>query len=125
MASHMDVSLNTIGNAAGALPTRDLEGRNRKCPLPAAIFAVTFIAYLPSLGGQLIWNDDRCVTKSSLQSLQGPWRIWTEPGAIQGLQKAVTLNPNYVEAQNDLGISLADSGQVAEAVTCFRAVARL
>ncbi len=49
----------------------------------ALIFCATFLAYLPALNGGLLWDDDAHVTKSSLQSLQGLWRIWFEPGASQ------------------------------------------
>ena len=49
----------------------------------ALIFCATFLAYLPALNGGLLWDDDAHVTKPSLQSLEGLWRIWFEPGASQ------------------------------------------
>ncbi|WP_438481344.1 tetratricopeptide repeat protein [Oleiharenicola lentus] len=49
----------------------------------AAIFAVTFIAYLPALKGELLWDDIGHVTSPALQSWSGLLRIWFEPGATQ------------------------------------------
>ncbi len=44
--------------------------------------AITFIAYIPAIGGQYIWDDDLYVTQNhTLQSLEGMGRIWLEPGA--------------------------------------------
>jgi protein O-mannosyl-transferase len=83
MSGHMDGSPTSIGNAAGALPAGDLNGRSRDRLIAAALCIVTFIAYVPSLGGQIIWDDDWYVTKPSLQSLHGLWRIWTDPGATE------------------------------------------
>ncbi len=49
----------------------------------AMIFAATLVAYLPALQGSPLWDDDGHLTKSSLQSLHGLWRIWFELGATQ------------------------------------------
>jgi tetratricopeptide (TPR) repeat protein len=49
----------------------------------AAVVAATFLAYLPSLAGELIWNDADYVTSPALQSARGLWRIWTKMGATQ------------------------------------------
>jgi protein O-mannosyl-transferase len=43
----------------------------------------TLIAYWPSLNGGLVWDDDGHITKRSLQSLRGLWRIWFDLGATQ------------------------------------------
>jgi protein O-mannosyl-transferase len=43
----------------------------------------TFLAYLPALRGTMLWDDSGHVTRPDLCSLQGLWRIWTEPGATQ------------------------------------------
>jgi protein O-mannosyl-transferase len=80
---HMDGSPNTIGNSAGTLPAGDSDWRIRDYLLAAVLCVSTFIAYVPSLSGQLIWDDDWYVTKPSLRSLQGLWRIWAEPGATE------------------------------------------
>src|SRR5579862_7419833 len=48
----------------------------------ALIFCATLLAYLPALGGTLLWDDNRHVTSPELTSLHGLWRIWFEIGAI-------------------------------------------
>lgn len=48
-----------------------------------ALAAAVTAAYAPSLGGQLLWDDDAHVTQPLLRSLHGLWRIWFEPGATQ------------------------------------------
>ena len=45
------------------------------------LFSVTLIAYLPSLGGDLLWDDNNHVTRLELQSLHGLSRIWFDLGA--------------------------------------------
>lgn len=51
---------------------------------PAALLlAAVLLAYLPALTGGLLWDDDAHVTKMSLRSLHGLWRIWFEAGATQ------------------------------------------
>ncbi len=47
------------------------------------LFLITLLAYLPSLSGGLIWDDDAHVTKPELRSWSGLARIWTEPAATQ------------------------------------------
>jgi tetratricopeptide (TPR) repeat protein len=49
----------------------------------AALFAVTFAVYWPSLNGGVVWDDDAHVTRPGLQSLGGLWRIWTDLHATQ------------------------------------------
>lgn len=49
----------------------------------AGIFAATFLAYFPSLSGELIWNDLDYVTKPALRSLEGLHDIWLKPGATE------------------------------------------
>jgi tetratricopeptide (TPR) repeat protein len=49
----------------------------------AMIFAAILVAYLPALQGSPLWDDDGHLTKSSLQSAHGLWRIWFELGATQ------------------------------------------
>jgi len=48
-----------------------------------AIYGVTLAAYFPALRGGLVWDDDAHVTKESLRSLHGLWRIWFDLGATQ------------------------------------------
>jgi tetratricopeptide (TPR) repeat protein len=47
------------------------------------IFALTLVAYARVLGADFVWDDDGHVTRASLLSLGGLWRIWFEPGATQ------------------------------------------
>ncbi len=47
------------------------------------LLAGLLLAYLPALRGGFLWDDDAHVTKLSLRSLRGLWRIWFEPGATQ------------------------------------------
>jgi tetratricopeptide (TPR) repeat protein len=51
--------------------------------LIALIFCTTFLAYLPAMHGQMLWDDSAHVTRPDLRSLHGLWRIWTVPGATQ------------------------------------------
>jgi tetratricopeptide (TPR) repeat protein len=51
---------------------------------PAAILVVaTFLAYLPALRGDFIWNDNDYVTAPALRSLAGLARIWVDLGATE------------------------------------------
>ena len=55
----------------------------RDVGLGALVAAAALAAYLPALGGALIWNDVDYITAPALRSLHGLARIWTEPGATQ------------------------------------------
>ena len=57
----------------------DTEAAWSACLILGAVLA----AYLPALSGGLLWDDDAHVTKLSLRSLHGLWRIWFDPGATQ------------------------------------------
>jgi tetratricopeptide (TPR) repeat protein len=48
-----------------------------------AVLAAVVLVYLPALTGGFLWDDDAHVTRQSLRSLHGLWRIWFEPGATQ------------------------------------------
>lgn len=47
------------------------------------ILFATFIAYGPSANGRMLWDDNKHVTKPSLQQLDGLYRIWFDLGATQ------------------------------------------
>ena len=47
------------------------------------LLVLTVTAYLPSVRGSLLWDDDGHVTKPELQSLDGLRQIWFEIGATQ------------------------------------------
>ena len=47
------------------------------------IFCATLGAYLPALGGALLWDDSSHVTAPGLRPLHGLWRIWFDLGATQ------------------------------------------
>jgi tetratricopeptide (TPR) repeat protein len=59
--------------------------RRWQAVMPGAVLVLlVIIAYIPSLHGQFIWDDDFHVVKSTaLRSLSGLWRIWFVPGATQ------------------------------------------
>lgn len=47
------------------------------------LLVLTCCVYLPTLSAGFIWDDDDYVTKNStLRSVSGLWRIWTELGAV-------------------------------------------
>ncbi len=48
-----------------------------------ALLAATLAAYYPAWHGGMLWDDDRHVTRSDLQSAEGLWRIWFDMGATQ------------------------------------------
>ncbi len=62
--------------SSGAVSTRDWG-------MAALVVCATFIAYLPSLSGDFIWNDSDYVTAPTLRSLSGLWQIWTQPGVTE------------------------------------------
>jgi tetratricopeptide (TPR) repeat protein len=53
--------------------------------LPAiALFLLVVVAYLPTFGGDFLWDDDSNIIMSApLRSFTGLWQIWTLPGATQ------------------------------------------
>jgi tetratricopeptide (TPR) repeat protein len=48
-----------------------------------AILGATLLAYLPALGGGLLWDDGAHITSPRLQSAHGLWDIWFRLGATQ------------------------------------------
>ena len=81
------------GGRRTALAPRDKVLPPRKAAPPAGgprdagmwvlLVGVTFLVYLPALGGGLLWDDHMHVTRADLRSLHGLWRIWFELGATQ------------------------------------------
>jgi tetratricopeptide (TPR) repeat protein len=47
------------------------------------IVGLACACYWPALHGGLVWDDDGHVTKPSLRSAAGLWRIWSDPYATQ------------------------------------------
>src|SRR5436853_1721087 len=47
------------------------------------LLSLTFVAYWPSIRGEVLWDDEFHITSPQLQSLNGLWRIWFDPGATQ------------------------------------------
>ena len=48
----------------------------------AVIILITVLAYLPSLHGDFLWDDDDHISQNeTLRNLDGLVRIWCEPGA--------------------------------------------
>lgn len=61
---------------AGSFNFRDLG-------MAVVVFGVTFAAYLPSFGGEFIWNDSDYVTAPALRSFAGLGSIWFKLGATE------------------------------------------
>ena len=55
----------------------------RDAGLGVLLFAVTLLAYRPTLNGGFLYDDSGHVTAPPLQSLHGLWRIWFDLGATQ------------------------------------------
>jgi protein O-mannosyl-transferase len=51
--------------------------------LALLLLGLLLVAYVPALNGGILWDDEAQVTKPSLQSLDGLWRISTQLGATQ------------------------------------------
>jgi tetratricopeptide (TPR) repeat protein len=49
----------------------------------AVLVPVTLLVYQPAWHGAQLWDDNGHITRDSLRSLSGLWRIWFEPGATQ------------------------------------------
>jgi len=49
----------------------------------AGLLLVTLVVYLPVWHGGMLWDDDAHLTRASLRSLGGLWRIWFDLGATQ------------------------------------------
>src|SRR3954463_1727513 len=49
----------------------------------AVIVPLTVLAYQPAWHGGFLWDDNGHITKQTLRSAAGLWRIWFEPGATQ------------------------------------------
>ena len=57
--------------------------RRRRITASALLVLVTFVAYLPAMRGDFIWDDDAHVTRRQLRSLHGLYLIWFDPSATQ------------------------------------------
>ena len=65
-------------------------GHRRDIGLALALLLVTFLAYLPAIQGEFIWDDDDYVRDNhTLRSLEGLGRIWFELGATRQYYPAV------------------------------------
>lgn len=64
-------------------PSPAVWSRARELWLGFALLVATFLAYLPAIPGEFIWNDADYVTAPSLRSAHGLWRIWFEVGATE------------------------------------------
>ena len=65
-------------------------GHRRDTGLALALLLVTFLAYLPAIEGEFIWDDDDYVRDNhTLRSLEGLGRIWFELGATRQYYPAV------------------------------------
>ena len=71
----------------------------RSLLVSAGLIAATFLAYLPAVNAEFIWNDSDYVTAPALRSLAGLWRIWFEVGATEQyypfLHSAFWVQPRF------------------------------
>src|SRR5689334_16152988 len=63
-------------------PIPERSGRWESVGLAIVLAAVVAI-YWPASHGAQLWDDDANITRPELQSTQGLFRIWFEPGATQ------------------------------------------
>jgi tetratricopeptide (TPR) repeat protein len=70
------------GRASATQEAESTSAKNRYV-IVALLFALAFVAYLPAMRGEFIWDDDGHVTKPELRSAAGLYRIWFEVGATQ------------------------------------------
>src|ERR1043166_2699265 len=47
------------------------------------LWLAALAAYFPAWHGGLLWDDDRHLTRATLQTLGGLWRIWSDVSATQ------------------------------------------
>jgi tetratricopeptide (TPR) repeat protein len=47
----------------------------------ASIWLLTLLVYLPAMHGGMVWDDDDNITRPELQSMDGLFRIWSDPAA--------------------------------------------
>jgi tetratricopeptide (TPR) repeat protein len=76
-------SRSSRGNAPPTEPAggQAFTGRSRVIVGIITLAVATFIAYLPSLHGGILWDDPAYITAPALRSLDGLRRIWFSPGA--------------------------------------------
>jgi tetratricopeptide (TPR) repeat protein len=74
------ISLSVMAPSLGT-PIRS--DRRRDLLLTVSLLAAALLAYLPSLQGGLILDDDLHITRPQLQSIGGLGRIWFDVGATQ------------------------------------------
>ncbi len=72
-----------MANARSGEVVRPHSVNLRDLGLAALVICLTFGAYLPSLGGEFIWNDSDYVTAPALRSLAGLGAIWFRLGATE------------------------------------------
>jgi Flp pilus assembly protein TadD len=95
--------------APGSLTRSNVNGKD--VSLALLLFGILLMAYMPALGGGLVWDDDAHVTKPALQSMEGLWRIWTSLGSTQQyypLMHSVFWLEHVLWADFPVGYHLAD-----------------
>jgi tetratricopeptide (TPR) repeat protein len=59
----------------------DRSSWNRDWVFGLLLVAATLTTYLPAWNGKPIWDDDRHLTRPELRSVEGLYRIWTQPSS--------------------------------------------
>ena len=80
----------TKDRPGGRPSSPDRRGAELKSPrtwsawlLAAALLFATLAAYYPAWHGNMLWDDDRHITRTDLRSVEGLYRIWFQLGATQ------------------------------------------
>src|SRR6185295_12373560 len=75
----------TAEKASASVPASRPVGRERGWLAGLLLIAVTFIAYLPAMGGRFLWDDDSWTTNIAtlLRDFSGLRSMWFQPTALQ------------------------------------------
>lgn len=132
--------LGLIGIAIGGANALagSLAGRRRPLLRPASAVAAAIVALLAwiSRGRAAIYRGDETFWRFALERNPSAWLAQNDlgeilldsgrvPEALEHLEAAVRLRPDYPEARNNLGNALARSGRLPEAIGEFVAALRL
>ncbi len=72
-----------VVSPAALRPAKPAWADSEAVAFACVLLGAVLLAYLPALRGGFLWDDDAHVTRQSLRSLHGLWRIWFEAGATQ------------------------------------------
>ena len=110
---------------AARQPARHAWAGSQALAFAGLLLAAVLAVYLPALRGAFLWDDDAHVTRQSLRSLGGLWRIWFEAGATQ--QYYPVLHSAFwaehrLWGDSVVGYHLANAGEHAAAAWLLYAI---